>query len=130
MRMIKKDKLQKWDDNKKRLFKEVKEKFTEELILKIYQLKLLTKVKIDVLDFVLRACLLQKHDGVQYLVIYYSKKMTLLKLNYNIYDKELLGIIIIFKEQRVFLQKTLEPFMVKTDHKNLTGFLMTKELNR
>ena len=28
------------------------------------------------------------------------------------------------------LQGTLEPFIVKTDHKNLTGFLITKELNR
>ena len=56
--MIKKDKLQKWDNNKKRLFREVKEKFIKELILKIYQLRLLMKIKIDVLDFVLRACLL------------------------------------------------------------------------
>ena len=35
-RMTKKDKPWKWDNNKKRLFKEVKEKFTEEPILKIY----------------------------------------------------------------------------------------------
>ena len=36
IRMMKKDELQKWDDDKKRLFKEVKEKFIEEPILKIY----------------------------------------------------------------------------------------------
>ena len=36
MRMMKKDELQRWDDDKKRLFKEIKEKFIEELILKIY----------------------------------------------------------------------------------------------
>ena len=35
-RMMKKDELQKWDNDKKRLFKEIKEKFTEEPILKIY----------------------------------------------------------------------------------------------
>ena len=28
------------------------------------------------------------------------------------------------------MQSTKEPFVVKTDHKNLTGFLMTKELNQ
>ena len=56
--------------------------------------------------------------------------MTPLKLNYNIYDKELLGIVTALKEWRAFLQGTLEPFTVKTDHKNLTGFLTTKELNR
>ena len=128
--MTKKDELWKWDDDKKRLFKEVKEKFTEEPILKIYQPRLLIKVKTDVLDFVLGTCLLQKHEGVQYLVAYYSRKMIPLKLNYNIYDKELLGIVAVLKEWRAFLQGTLEPFMVKIDHKNLTGFLMTKELNR
>ena len=36
MRIMKKDKLQKWDNNKRRLFKEIKEKFIEEPILKIY----------------------------------------------------------------------------------------------
>ena len=34
--MIKKDKLQKWGTEQKELFKYIKEKFTEELILKIY----------------------------------------------------------------------------------------------
>ena len=81
-------------------------------------------------DFVLGACLLQKYDGVWYLVAYYSRKMISLELNYDIYDKELLGIIAVLKEWRVFLQGTVEPFIVKTDHKNLTRFLITKELNK
>ena len=88
------------------------------------------KVKTNALDFVLGACLLQKHEGVQHLVTYYSQKMTLLELNYDIYDKELLGIVVVLKEWRAFLQGTLESFIVKTDYKNLIGFLTTKELNR
>ena len=56
--------------------------------------------------------------------------MTLLELNYNIYNKELLGIIIAFKEWRAFSENTIELFMVKIDYKNLTGFITTKELNR
>ena len=55
--------------------------------------------------------------------------MTLLKLNYNIYNKELLGIVIVLKEWRAFLQKIIELFVVKIDYKNLTGFLTIKELN-
>ena len=35
------------------LFKEVKELFVKELVLRIYKLSLLIKVKMDVLDFVL-----------------------------------------------------------------------------
>ncbi len=36
IRMIKKDKLQRWDNEKIKLFKKIKKKFIEELILKIY----------------------------------------------------------------------------------------------
>jgi hypothetical protein len=61
--------------------------------------------------------------------MYYSKKMTLLELNYNIYNKELLAIITALKEWRVFLQRTTELFIVKMDYKNLIRFLTTKELN-
>jgi hypothetical protein len=55
--------------------------------------------------------------------------MTPLKLNYNIYNKELLAIVIVLKEWRVFLQETTEPFIIKMDYKNLIKFLTTKELN-
>ena len=85
------------------LFKELKELFIVELILKIYILSLPTVVKIDILDFILGACLVQKYPDKWYLVIYYSCKMTPLELNYNIYNKELLGIVIALKEWRAFL---------------------------
>ncbi len=79
---------------------EIKEEFIKKLILKIYQVKLLIRVKIDILDFIIGVYLLQKHkDRVQHLVIYYSQKIILLELNYNIYNKELLAIIIVLKEQ-------------------------------
>ena len=51
-------------------------------------------VETDVLDFIFGVYLLQKHQDGQYLVVYYSRKITLLELNYNIYNKELLGIVI------------------------------------
>ena len=56
--------------------------------------------------------------------------MTPLELNYNIYNKKLLGIVAVLKEWKAFLQKIIELFIVKTDYKNLTGFLTIKELNR
>ena len=99
-------------------------------ILKIYTPSLLIVVKIDILDFILGIYLVQKYPNGQYLVIYYSYKMTPPELNYNIYNKKLLGIVAVLKEQRAFLQKTIELFVVKTDYKNLTEFLTIKELNR
>ena len=72
--------------------------FIIELILKIYILNLLIVVKIDVLDFVLGVYLVQKYLNRWYLVVYYSRKMTPLELNYNIYNKELLNIVVVLKE--------------------------------
>jgi len=72
---------------------------------------------------------LQKYSKVWHPVAYYSHKMTLPELNYNIYNKELLGIVVALKKWKAFLQDTKEPFVVKTDYKNLTSFLITKELN-
>ena len=68
------------------------------LILKIYTPSLLTVVKIDILDFILGVYLVQKYLNGWHLVIYYSCKMTPLELNYNIYNKELLGIVTALKK--------------------------------
>ena len=74
--------------------------------------------------------IVQKYkNGIWYLVIYYSRKLILVELNYNIYNKKLLAIVIVLKKWRVFLYKIKELFIVKTNYKNLTGFLTTKELN-
>ena len=55
--------------------------------------------------------------------------MTPAELNYNIYNKELLGIVTVLKKWRAFLYSTIELFRVITDYKNLVRFLTTKELN-
>ena len=67
-------------------------------ILKIYTLSLLIVVETDVLDFALGVYLVQKYLNKWHLVVYYSCKITLLELNYNIYNKELLGIVAVLKE--------------------------------
>ena len=80
------------------LFKELKELFTVELILKIYTLSLPTVVETDASDFALSVYLVQKYPDGWHPVIYYSRKMTPPELNYNIYNKELLGIVAVLKE--------------------------------
>ena len=62
-------------------------------------------------------------------MVYYSKKLIPLELNYNIYNKELLAIVAVLKEQRAFLQEIIELFIIKTDYNNLIGFLIIKKLN-
>jgi hypothetical protein len=45
------------------LFKEIKKKFIKESILKIYQLRLLIRVKIDILDFILGVYIVQRYNN-------------------------------------------------------------------
>ena len=102
-RLTKKNELWKQEEEQKMLFKELKELFIVKLILKIYMLSLPIVVKTDVLDFILGVYLVQKYPDGQYLVIYYSCKITPLKLNYDIYNKELLDIVAALKKQKAFL---------------------------
>ena len=97
-RLTKKNELWKQQEEQRTLFKELKELFTAELILKIYTLSLLTVVEIDILDFILGIYLVQKYPDRQYPVTYYSCKITPPELNYNIYNKELLGIVAALKK--------------------------------
>ena len=80
------------------LFKKLKELFIVKLILKIYTPSLLIVVKTDILDFILGVYLVQKYLDKQHPVTYYSCKMTPPELNYNIYNKELLGIVVVLKK--------------------------------
>jgi hypothetical protein len=52
--------------------------------------------------------------------------MSLVKLNYDIYDKELLAIVEAFKEWRVYLKGATLLVKVLIDHKNLLYFITTK----
>ena len=55
-------------------------------------------LKIDSLDFMIRACLNQLDENSKFkLIAYYSRKLSPVELNYNIYNKELLAIIVAFK---------------------------------
>ena len=48
--------------------------------------------------------MVQKYkDKIWHLVVYYSRKLIPLELNYNIYNKELLAIVTVLKEWRAFL---------------------------
>ena len=80
------------------LFKELKELFIVELILKIYTPSLPIVIKTDALNFTLGIYLVQKYPDKWHLVAYYSRKITPPELNYNIYNKELLGIVAALKK--------------------------------
>ena len=52
----------------------------------------------DTNDLAMETCFIQKYDNKRHPIAYYSKKMSKVKQNYDIYDKKLLAIIEAFKQ--------------------------------
>src|SRR5271168_218946 len=69
-------------------------------------------------------------DGKVHPVAFMSKTLAPAERNYDIYDKELLAVIRAFKEWRHWLEGTLKPVLLVTDHKNLEYFMTTKTLTK
>ena len=83
----------------------------------------------DASDGVVGGVLSQKHlDGEWHPVAFYSKTMVDAELNYPIYDKEMLAIILSFQHWRAELEGTLQAVEVFSDHKALEYFMSTKSL--
>jgi len=87
-------------------------------------------VETDVSEHTLVAILSTQVDRDIYLVAFYSRTFNAMELNYDIYDKELLAIFEVFKKWRHYLEGTLAPVKVFTDHKNLVYFCEPKVLSR
>jgi len=59
----------------------------------------------DSSNFAIRACLRQLDEQKKLrLVAYYSRKLSLAELNYDIHDKELLAIVVAMEQWRVYLK--------------------------
>ena len=70
----------------------------------------------------------QKQKNKQYPIVYFSRKFSRPKLNYPIYNKELLAIVLGFCQQRHYLEEALE-IEVQLDHQNLKQFISQTMLN-
>ncbi len=79
----------------------------------------------------IETCISQSDDKrCLHFIAYYSCKLTVVKLNYEIHDKKLLAIVDFFKQWRVYLKEFKHQIQVYTNHKNLLYFTITKVLNQ
>ena len=121
----------KWTDELDKAFQTLKEKILEEPVLMTADPSKAFEVETDASDFALGGQLGQRDDeGRLHPVAFLSKKLHGPELNYGIHDKELMAIIEAFKEWRHYLSGTTHTVKVLTDHKNLTSFTTTKDLNK
>ncbi|KAK6581632.1 hypothetical protein PZA11_005329 [Diplocarpon coronariae] len=83
----------------------------------------------DASDGIVASVLLQRYGSEWLPVAYYSKTMAPAKLNYAIYDKEMLAIIRSFGHFRAELAGAPHRIVVYTDYKALEYFITTKNLS-
>ena len=129
--LTKKDTLFQWKSDCEAAFQQLKKTFTEAPILQHFDWTHEVTVETDTSDTVVADVLLQKNENSQLQpVAYFSSKMFSAEINYDIYDKELLAIIWVFKEWCSELKGSEKPVQVLCDHKNLEWFMTTKSLSQ
>ncbi len=79
-------------------------------------------VEADTSEGTVGAVLSQKQNGVWQPVAFMSKSLTATEWNYEIYDKELLAIMLALNKWRHYLMGTTVDIEIWTDHQNLQYF--------
>jgi len=109
-----------WKEEQEEAFKKLKEAFCSAPVLIIADPKKPFVVETDASNFAIGAVLSQ-HDeeGRLHPCAFMSKGLKNAETRYDIYDKELLAIIMALKEWRCHLQGAEFPFKIYCDHRNL-----------
>ncbi|MBW0516111.1 hypothetical protein O181_055826 [Austropuccinia psidii MF-1] len=87
-----------------------------------------TIVEIEASDYALGAVLSQVSDSGKHPIAFDSRKPLPEELNYEIHDKEILGIVWALKRWRAFLLSLYSSFEVLTNHSSLQYFMSSKIL--
>jgi len=92
--MVKKDQKWEWTEKQEEAFKELKEKFTKELVLVALDLDKKIRVEVDTSDYAMGGVLsMECKDGRWRLVAFLSKSLNETERNYEIHNKEMLAIV-------------------------------------
>jgi len=88
------------------------------------------RVEADASNFETGEVLLVKYDDDLWRpVVFISKALNKMERNYEIHDKEILGVIRYLEAWRHFLEGARMKFEIWTDHKNLEYFMSSQNLN-
>ena len=110
----------------------LKQAFTEAPILRHYDPNHPITLKCDPSNYAIATILSQTDPATNELhpIAFYAQTMIAAKLNYDIYDKELLAIHEVFKQWRAYLEGAQYEIQVFSNHNNLQYFTTTKQLGR
>ncbi|MBW0461690.1 hypothetical protein O181_001405 [Austropuccinia psidii MF-1] len=113
-----------------RQFHQLKKAYTTAPILSHFNPSLPTIVETDASDYSLGAVLSQITDLGKHPIAFDSCKLIPVELNYDIHNKELLGIVWALKHWKAFLLSLSSSFEVLTNHSSLQYFMSSKILTR
>ena len=121
--LTKKDWKFEWTPECQNTFETLKRRFTEEPVLLMPDQTKPFQIEADASKVATGAVLTQLDtNGDRHPMAFLSKMFTETKRKYEIYDRELLGIIRALKEWRHYIQGSGHMTIVFSDHKNLTYF--------
>jgi RNase H-like domain found in reverse transcriptase len=128
--LTKKDKKFKWTTGCQEAFDTMKKRFMEEPVLLMPNQSKPFQIESDASKVATGTVLTQlDSNGDQHPVAFLSKTFSETERKYEIYDRELLGIIRALKEWRHYIQGSGHTTIVYSDHKNLTYFRTAQKLN-
>ncbi len=120
-----------WNKICVQVFDNLKKQISFASVLRHFDLKRQTILKIDALNYVKDEILSQYNDeNVLHSMIFYSKSMILAEINYHIYDKKLLIIIHCFEHWWLKLKCTELLIQIFIDHQALKIFMKNKQLSQ
>jgi hypothetical protein len=112
-----------FDEDCRKAFNTLKKKFTEEPILMMPDPDRPFQIEADASKYASGAVLTQKDaNGRRHPICFLSKTFNPTERNYQIYDREMLGIIRALREWRHYLHGSGHPVHIYTDHLNLLYF--------
>jgi RNase H-like domain found in reverse transcriptase/Reverse transcriptase (RNA-dependent DNA polymerase) len=128
--LTKKDKKFEWSTKCQEAFDTMKKQFMEELVLLMPDQSKPFQIESDASNVATGAVLTQlDSNGDRHPVAFLSKTFSKTERKYEIYDRELLGIIWALKKWRHYIQGSGHTTIVYSDHKNLTYFWTAQKLN-
>ena len=114
-----------------KVFEEIKRLIMSEPVLRQPDQTKLFKVKVDASNYTMGAILMQRDEkNVLHLIAFFSKSMNVAQHNYDIYNKEPLGLWEMLRHWRQYLFQPQHKVQIYTNHANLLFWKNPGEHNR
>ena len=119
-----------WGDDQRNAFAELKRRVAEDVVLALPTDDGKFRLEADASEGATGAVLSQEQDGKWRPVAFMSHGLNETERNYEIYDKEMLAIMLALEEWRPMLLGARHEFEILTDHQNLEYFKKPQKINR